>query len=86
MKHLMFFIAVVVFIVLMVGLTTDKDEVKILNAFAVQERGVPEWIEIEWKNGTNYQIKYGLGGRTCHSIVEFDLDNNMEEKARRCDF
>ena len=86
MKHLMFAVAVIVFIVSLVVLTSDKDKTKILNAFAEQELSVPEWIEIEWKNGTNYQIKYGLGGRTCHSIVEFDLDNHMEEKARRCDF
>lgn len=90
MKHLMF--AVVVFLVV-VGLavfTSDKDKTKILNGFAEQERGVPEWVEVDWKNdhssGVSYQIKYGLGGRTCHSIVEFNLDNHMVEKARRCDF
>ncbi len=90
MKHLMLAVAVVVFIVGIVVLTSDKDETKILNAFAAQEKGVPEWIEIDWKNehknGTNYQITYGLGGRKCHSIVEFNLDNHMEERARRCDF
>ena len=90
MKNLMFAVAVIVFIVGLVLLTSDKDETKILNGFAVQERGVPEWIEIDWKsehrNGVNYQITYGLGGRKCHSIVEFNLDNHMEEKARRCDF
>ena len=90
MKNLMFAVAVIVFIVGLVLLTSDKDETKILNGFATQERGVPEWIEIDWKsehrNGVNYQITYGLGGRKCHSIVEFNLDNHMEEKARRCDF
>lgn len=90
MKHLMFAVAVVLVVIGLVLLTTDKDETKILNAFAEQERGVPEWIEIDWKNehtkGVNYQVTYGLGGRTCHSIVEFNLDNHMVEKARRCDF
>lgn len=90
MKHLMFVVAVILVVVGIAFLTSDKDETMILNAFAEQERGVPEWIEIDWKNdhsnGVNYQITYGLGGRTCHSIVEFNLDNHMEEKARRCDY
>ncbi len=90
MKHLMFFIAVVVFIVGLVLLTSDKDETKILNGFAVQERGVPEWVEVDWKNdhsgGVSYQITYGLGGRTCHSIVEFNPEGHMDERARRCDY
>lgn len=90
MKHLMFVVVAIVFIVSLVLLTSDKDKTKILNGFAEQERGVPEWIEIDWKNehqnGTNYQITYGLGGRKCHSIVEFDTEGHMEEKARRCDF
>ena len=90
MKHLMFAVAVFLVVIGLVVLTSDKDETKILNGFATQERGVPEWIEIDWKsehrNGVNYQITYGLGGRKCHSIVEFNLDNHMEEKARRCDF
>ena len=90
MKHLMFAVAVIVFIVSLVVLTSDKDKTRILNAFAEQERGVPEWIEIDWKNqhhyGVNYQITYGLGGRTCHSIVEFNTEGHMEERARRCDY
>lgn len=90
MKHLMLVVAVILVVVGIAFLTSDKDETMILNAFAEQERGVPEWIEINWKNdhsnGVNYQITYGLGGRTCHSIVEFNLDNHMEEKARRCDY
>lgn len=90
MKNLMFAVAVIVFIVGLVLLTSDKDETKILNGFATQERGVPEWIEIDWKsehrNGVNYQITYGLGGRKCHSIVEFDVNGHMEEHARRCDY
>lgn len=90
MKHLMFVVVAVVLIVSLVVLTSDKDKTKILNAFAEQDMGVPEWIEIDWsnehRNGVSYQITYGLGGRTCHSIVEFNLDNHMEEKARRCDF
>ena len=88
MKHLMFAIAVIVFIVGMAFLTADKDETRILNAFAEQDMGVPEWIEIDWSNnhssGVSYQITYGLGGRTCHSIVEFDKEGHMDERARRC--
>ena len=90
MKHLMFVVVAIVVIVSLVLLTTDKDKTKILNGFAEQERGVPEWVEVDWKNdhsnGVSYQITYGLGGRKCHSIVEFNLDNHMEEKARRCDY
>ena len=90
MKHLMFAVAIIVFIVSLVVLTSDKDKTRILNGFATQERGVPEWIEIDWKNdsstGTNYQITYGWGGRKCHSIVEFDKEGHMEERARRCDY
>jgi len=90
MKHLMFVVAAVVTIVGFVLLTSNKDETRILNGFADQDKGVPEWIEIDWKNehrnGVNYQITYGLGGRKCHSIVEFNLDNHMEEKVRRCDY
>ena len=77
----------------LVGVTvacTNKEEAKILNAFAEQDKGVPEWIEIDWSNETktteSHQITYGLGGRTCHSIVEFDVNGHMEEHARRCDF
>lgn len=90
MKHLMFAVAVFLVVIGLVVLTSDKDETKILNAFAEQELSVPEWIEIDWKNehrnGVNYQITYGLGGRKCHSIVEFNTEGHMEEKARRCDF
>ena len=90
MKHLMFAVAVIVFIVGMAFLTTDKDKTRILNAFANQDMGVPEWIEIDWSNETktkeSHQITYGLGGRTCHSIVEFDTEGHMEERARRCDY
>jgi hypothetical protein len=49
-----------------------------------------EPTEIDWSNETttkeSHQITYGLGGRTCHSIVEFNTDGHMEEHARRCDF
>ena len=90
MKHLMFAVAVFLVVIGLVVLTSDKDETKILNAFAEQELSVPEWIEIDWKNehrnGVNYQITYGLGGRTCHSVVEFDKEGHMDERARRCDF
>ena len=90
MKHLMFVVVAVVVIVGLVLLTSDKDKTKILNGFAEQERGVPEWVEVDWKNdhsnGVSYQITYGLGGRKCHSIVEFNTEGHMEEKARRCDF
>ena len=90
MKHLMFAVAVVLVVVGLVLLTSDKDETKILNAFAEQDRGVPEWIEIDWSN-TNaqketHQITYGLGGRKCHSIVDFNAEGHMEEHARRCDY
>ena len=90
MKHLMFVVVAVVVIVSLVVLTSDKDKTKILNAFAEQAKGVPEWIEIDWSNETatteSHQITYGLGGRTCHSIVEFDTEGHMEERARRCDY
>ena len=90
MKHLMFFIVATVVIVAIVLLTSDKDETKILNAFAVQHMSVPEWIEIHRKNETktkeSYQITYGLGGRTCHSVVTFNLEGHMDERARRCDY
>ena len=86
----MFVVVAVVVIVGLVLLTSDKDKTKILNGFAEQERGVPEWVEVDWKNdhsnGVSYQITYGLGGRKCHSIVEFNTEGHMEEKARRCDF
>lgn len=80
-------------VLLIVGVSvacTDKTKAKILNAYANQDMGVPEWIEIDWSNETktteSHQITYGLGGRTCHSIVEFNNDGHMEEHARRCDF
>lgn len=86
-------IIVVAIILSLVGLTigcTNKTESKILNAFAEQEMGVPEWIEIDWSNNTaekeTHQITYGLGGRTCHSIVDFNAEGHMEEHARRCDY
>lgn len=88
MKHLMFVVVAVVVIVSLVVLTSDKDKTKILNAFAEQGMGVPEWIEIdrsnEHRNGVSYQITYGLGGRTCNSIVEFNPEGHMDERARRC--
>lgn len=86
-------IILVAIILSLVGLTVgcaNKTESKILNAFAEQDMGVPEWIEIDWSNTTTqketHQITYGLGGRKCHSIVEFDMSGHMEEHARRCDF
>ena len=90
MKHLMFAVAVFLVVVGMAFLTADKDKTRILNAFAEQGMGVPEWIEIDWsnehRNGVSYQITYGLGGRTCNSIVEFNPEGYMDERARRCDF
>lgn len=90
MKNLLIAVAIIVATILTSVACTNKTESKILNAFANQNMGVPEWIEIDWSNETktteSHQITYGLGGRTCHSIVEFNLDNHMVEKARRCDF
>ena len=90
MKNLLIAVAIIIATILTSIACTNKTESKILNAFADQEKGVPEWIEIDWSNETKtteaHQITYGLGGRTCHSIVEFNLDGHMEEHARRCDY
>lgn len=90
MKNLIITLAIALSIVILTVGCANKTESKILNAFADQEKGVPEWIEIDWSNETttkeSHQITYGLGGRTCHSIVEFNTDGHMEEHARRCDF
>ena len=90
MKNLIITLAIALSIVILTVACTNKTESKILNAFAEQDMGVPEWIEIDWSNETttkeSHQITYGLGGRTCHSIVEFNTDGHMEEHARRCDF
>ena len=90
MKNLLIAVAIIIATILTSVACTNKTESKILNAFANQNMGVPEWIEIDWSNETktteSHQITYGLGGRTCHSIVEFNLDGHMEEHARRCDF
>ena len=90
MKNLIIVLAIILSVVGLAVGCTNKEEAKILNAFAEQDRGVPEWIEIDWsnehKNGVNYQITYGLGGRTCHSVVEFNQEGAMEERARKCDY
>ena len=90
MKNLIITLAIALSIVILTVGCANKTESKILNAFADQEKGVPEWIEIDWSNETktteSHQITYGLGGRKCHSIVEFDVNGHMEEHARRCDF
>lgn len=90
MKNLLIAVAIIVATILTSVACTNKTESKILNAFANQNMGVPEWIEIDWSNETktteSHQITYGLGGRKCHSIVKFNLDGHMEEHARRCDF
>ena len=90
MKNVIFAILSVLLIVGVSVACTNKTESKILNAFAEQDMGVPEWIEIDWSNETktkeSHQISYGLGGRTCHSIVEFNPEGHMDEHARRCDF
>lgn len=68
----------------------DAKERMILNAFSEQDMGVPEWIEINWSNeyksGSAHQIQYGLGGRTCNSIVQFNAEGHMEELGRKCGF
>ena len=90
MKNLLIAVAIIIATILTSVACTNKTESKILNAFANQNMGVPEWIEIDWSNETktteSHQITYGLGGRKCHSIVKFNLDGHMEEHARRCDF
>ena len=90
MKNLLIAVAIIITTILTSVACTNKTESKILNAFANQNMGVPEWIEIDWSNETktteSHQITYGLGGRKCHSIVKFNLDGHMEEHARRCDF
>lgn len=90
MKNLIITLAIALSIAILTVACTNKTESKILNAFAEQEMGVPEWIEIDWTNNTatteSHQITYGLGGRTCHSIVEFNPEGHMDEHARRCDF
>lgn len=90
MKNLLIAVAIIVATILTSIACTNKTESKILNAFASQNMGVPEWIEIDWSNETktteSHQITYGLGGRKCHSIVKFDVNGHMEEHARRCDF
>lgn len=90
MKNLLIAVAIIIATILTSVACINKTESKILNAFANQNMGVPEWIEIDWSNETktteSHQITYGLGGRKCHSIVKFNLDGHMEEHARRCDF
>lgn len=90
MKNLIITLAIALSIVILTVACSNKTESKILNAFAEQEMGVPEWIEIDWSNESktkeSHQITYGLGGRTCHSIVEFDKEGHMDEHARRCDY
>ncbi len=90
MKNLIITLAIALTIVILFVGTSNKTESKILNAFAVQHMSVPEWIEIDWSNKTtnteSHQITYGLGGRTCHSIVEFNPEGHMDERARRCDY
>lgn len=90
MKNILIAVSIIVALVLTSVACTNKTESKILNAFAEQDMGVPEWIEIDWSNTTaekeTHQIKYGLGGRTCHSIIDFNAEGHMEEHARRCDY
>ena len=90
MKNLIVITIAFLSIIGFIFVSSNKDETKILNAFAEQDMSVPEWIEIDWsnehKNGVNYQITYGLGGRTCHSVVEFNQEGAMEERARKCDY
>ncbi len=90
MKNLIITLAIAFALIIVCVGCANKTESKILNAFANQNMGVPEWIEIDWSNETktteSHQITYGLGGRKCHSIVKFNLDGHMKEHARRCDF
>ena len=90
MKNLIITLAIALSIVILTVACTNKTESKILNAFAEQDMSVPEWIEIDWSNESktkeSHQITYGLGGRTCHSIVEFNTEGHMDERARRCDY
>lgn len=90
MKNLIIALSIALTLIFVAVGCANKTESKILNAFTEQDKGVPEWIEIDWSNETatkeSHQITYGLGGRKCHSIVEFDVNGHMEEHARRCDF
>ena len=90
MKNLITALSIALTLIFVAVGCANKTESKILNAFAEQDKGVPEWIEIDGSNETktkeSHQITYGLGGRTCHSIVEFNTDGHMDEYARRCDY
>lgn len=88
MKNLFIFVLVLISTIGLAMASSNSDKDKILNGFAEQERSIPEWIEIKWKNdhkvGVDYQIRYGVGGRVCNSIVKFNEQNHMNELARKC--
>lgn len=65
--------------------TTDKDSNRIANAMAKQGMGAPEYLTIEETLSSSYMVKYGLGGRTCKSIIKIDNNNVItDELAKRC--
>lgn len=89
MKTILIIAFAIVSFITLTALTSMGYKDEILNGFANNKQAVPEWVEVEWSNdhntGSTHQITYGVGGRTCHSIVKFDLNNNMKEIAKRCE-
>ena len=74
MKHLMFAVAVFLVVIGLVVLTSDKDETKILNAFAEQELSVPEWIEIDWKATFNNALTQKMN--QVYKLPNYGKDTN----------
>lgn len=88
MKHLptaIIAILALLTVTVVYAFTTDKDSNRISNAMAQQGMGAPEYLTIEETLSDSYMVKYGLGGRTCKSIVKINNNNVItDEIAKRC--
>lgn len=88
MKHLpaaIIAILALLTVTVVYAFTTDKDANRISNAMSKQGMGAPEYLTIEETLSTSYMVKYGLGGRTCRSIIKIDNNNVItDELAKRC--
>ncbi len=88
MKHLptvIIAILALLAVTVVYAFTTDKDSNRISNAMAKQGMGAPEYLTIEETLSDSYMVKYGLGGRTCKSIVKINNNNVItDEIAKRC--
>ena len=65
---------------------TNSKERQIRNQFHIQGKSIPAYVKIDSSSDEKMFVTYGLGGKTCKSILTEQEDKTLLESNQRCYF